>query len=111
MFDQASNTNKFNMASLFSPSELSFTAVPLSTGGSSSTAALRADGRTPLEYRDLTLDLAVVPGCVGSARVQIGDSQGSSEVWAGVRAEVEDVATGQHEPQGGRGRVILSLDW
>lgn len=97
------------MSTLFSPSEISFTSVPLSSTSSSS--ALRADGRSPLGFRDLTLDLAVVPGCVGSARVVIGDSQGSSEVWAGVRAEVEDVVVGELEPEGGRGRVVCSLDW
>lgn len=93
-------------SSLFSPSELSYTSTPLSA---SSTPLFRTDARTPLTYRDIVLDTHVVEGTIGSAKVVIGGLGGYTEVWAGVRGEVEDLpkdAEGE-----GHGRVVVSVEW
>ncbi|BGP19502.1 hypothetical protein JCM10213_006322 [Rhodosporidiobolus nylandii] len=103
--------------SLFSPAELSFAAVPLSHSAGAATglddeAPLRADGRTPLQYRDIVLQTGVsnAQGALGSARVVVEDAAGTSgggstEIWAGVRGEVENMEDGQEG-----GRVVVALE-
>ncbi|GAA5943992.1 uncharacterized protein JCM15063_006138 [Sporobolomyces koalae] len=102
--------------SMFSPAEVSFSAVPLT--GSSSTALqaddqpLRPDGRSPLQYRDIVLQTGVsqAQGALGSAQVTVDDAAGtagatSTEIWAGVRGEIENAAPGQTG-----GRVVVGLE-
>ncbi|GAA5853321.1 hypothetical protein JCM8547_000283 [Rhodosporidiobolus lusitaniae] len=102
--------------SLFSPAELSFTQIPLSHSSATSYAndevPLRPDGRSPLQYRDLVLQTGVsqAQGALGSARVVVEDAGGtgggaSTEVWAGVRGEVETMEEGQEG-----GKVVVSLE-
>ncbi|GAA5829847.1 hypothetical protein JCM5353_003431 [Sporobolomyces roseus] len=102
--------------SLFSPSELSYSSVPLSFSSSlthpSDDQPLRPDGRLPLQYRDITLQTGVsqAQGALGSARVMVEDSSGtagggSTEIWAGVRGEIENVVDGQTG-----GRIIVGLE-
>jgi len=103
--------------SLFSPSELSYSSVPLSFSSSlthpSDDQPLRPDGRLPLQYRDITLQTGVsqAQGALGSARVMVEDSSGtagggSTEIWAGVRGEIENVVDGQTG-----GRIVVGLEW
>ncbi|KAG9093728.1 hypothetical protein FRC07_011420, partial [Ceratobasidium sp. 392] len=54
-------------------------------GTSSDSSQLRGDGRTPLAYRPINLELGVAPTTNGSARSRIGDT----EVWTGIKLEVE----------------------
>lgn len=108
------------MASLFSTSELSFVSVPLSSSSSTPATSidplLRADGRQPLAYRDIVLatNVSQAQGALGSAKVQIGSVGGETEIWAGVRGEVEDVTDNgeeQHERGEQGGRVVVSIEW
>ncbi|BGP34847.1 hypothetical protein JCM10296v2_006671 [Rhodotorula toruloides] len=103
-------------ASLFSHAELTFAQVPLShsaaTAHPSDDAPLRTDGRTPLQFRDIILQTGVsqAQGALGSAKVVVEDAAGagggsSTEVWAGVRGEVENM---DEEHEGGR--VVVSLE-
>ncbi|GAA6036320.1 hypothetical protein JCM8097_001664 [Rhodosporidiobolus ruineniae] len=102
--------------SLFSPAELSFAQVPLThssaTAHPSDEPPLRPDGRLPLQYRDLVLQTGVsqAQGALGSARVVVEDAAGtaggqSTEIWAGVRGEVENMDEGQEG-----GKVVVSLE-
>ncbi|GAA5899757.1 uncharacterized protein JCM6883_005980 [Sporobolomyces salmoneus] len=102
--------------SLFSPAELSFSSVPLSFSSSlaqsSEEPPPRPDGRVPLQYRDITLQTGVslAQGALGSAKVVVEDSAGtagagSTEICAGVRGEIENVAPGQTG-----GRIVLGLE-
>ncbi|GAA5835870.1 hypothetical protein JCM3766R1_005873 [Sporobolomyces carnicolor] len=102
--------------SLFSPAELSFSTVPLTFSSSAAQAAeeapLRPDGRLPLQYRDLILHTGVsqAQGALGSAKVVVEDAAGtagaaSTEVWAGVRGEIENVQPGQTG-----GRIVVGLE-
>jgi exosome complex component RRP42 len=108
------------MTSLFSTSELSFVSVPLSTSSAPATSVdplLRADGRLPLAYRDILLatNVSQAQGALGSAKVQIGSTGGETEIWAGVRGEVEDVTDHGEEQQQERGeqggRIVVSIEW
>ena len=103
--------------SLFSPAELSFSTIPLTFSSSAAQAAeeapLRPDGRLPLQYRDLILHTGVsqAQGALGSAKVVVEDAAGtagaaSTEVWAGVRGEIENVQPGQTG-----GRIVVGLEW
>ena len=94
--------------------------VPLasSTSATSVEPLLRADGRQPLAYRDIVLatNVSQAQGALGSAKVQIGGAGGETEVWAGVRGEVEDVAVGAGDEQSAArgdqgGRVVVSIEW
>ncbi|GAA6009772.1 hypothetical protein JCM10207_004187 [Rhodosporidiobolus poonsookiae] len=102
--------------SLFSPAELSFAQVPLThsaaTAHPDDEPPLRPDGRLPLQYRDIILQTGVsqAQGALGSARVIVEDAAGtaggaSTEIWAGVRGEVE----GMDEGQDG-GKVVVALE-
>ncbi|GAA5836709.1 hypothetical protein JCM9279_007633 [Rhodotorula babjevae] len=102
--------------SLFSPSELSFAQVPLSHSAATSNPLddppLRLDGRTPLQYRDIVLETNVshAQGALGSAKVSLDDAAGTggggtTEVYAGVRGEIESM---EHGSAGGR--VVVSLE-
>lgn len=96
--------------SLFSPSELSFTSIPLTSSSTASTSnLLRSDARKPLNYRDLILDTAITEGSnIGNCKVLIGDTiLGYTEIWCGVRAEVEDVLNGEEHG----GRIVVSVEW
>lgn len=104
-------------ASLFSHAELTFAQVPLShsaaTAHPSDDAPFRPDGRTPLQFRDIILQTGVsqAQGALGSAKVVAEDAAGagggsSTEVWAGVRGEVENM---DEEQEGGK--VVVSLEW
>ncbi|GAA5824758.1 hypothetical protein JCM11251_005329 [Rhodosporidiobolus azoricus] len=103
--------------SLFSPAELSYAQVPLSHSTTTShpddDAPLRPDGRLPLQYRDLILQTGVsqAQGALGSARVVVEDAAGtggggSTEIWAGVRGEVENMEEGQ-----AGGKVVVALEF
>ena len=102
------------MSNLVSTSEQSYTSAPLS---SSTTLFLRSDARPPLSYRDITLDTHVVEGTIGSAKVIIGETgMGGlyTEVWAGVRGEIEDM--GKEDASTGvdgmgRGRIVVAVEW
>lgn len=104
-------------ASLFSHAELTFAQVPLShsaaTAHPSDDVPLRPDGRTPLQFRDIILqtDVSHAQGALGSAKVVVEDAAGagggsSTEIWAGVRGEVESMDDGQEG-----GKVVVSLEW
>lgn len=111
---------RFTMAatfSLFSPAELSFAQVPLVQPAGAALPGdevpLRVDGRTPLEYRQIVLetDVSRAQGALGSAQVTVHDAAGAgggayTQVWAGVRGEVDTISSGQ---QGGR--IIIGLEW
>lgn len=103
--------------SLFSPAELSFAQVPLVHPAGAALPGdevpLRVDGRTPLEYRQIVLetDVSRAQGALGSAQVTVHDAAGAgggayTQVWAGVRGEVDTISSGQ---QGGR--IIIGLEW
>ncbi|GAA5962217.1 hypothetical protein JCM8115_006632 [Rhodotorula mucilaginosa] len=102
--------------SLFSPAELSFAQVPLVQPAGAALPGdevpLRVDGRTPLEYRQIVLetDVSRAQGALGSAQVTVHDAAGAgggayTQVWAGVRGEVDTISSGQ---QGGR--IIIGLE-
>ncbi|GAA5907425.1 hypothetical protein JCM6882_003857 [Rhodosporidiobolus microsporus] len=102
--------------SLFSPAELSFAQVPLTHSTEAShpddDVPLRPDGRLPLQYRDIVLQTGVsqAQGALGSARVVVEDAAGtgggsSTEIWAGVRGEVENMEEGQEG-----GKVVVALE-
>lgn len=103
--------------SLFSPAELSFAQVPLVHSASatlpSDEVPLRVDGRTPLEYRQVVLetDVSRAQGALGSAQVTVHDAAGAgggayTQVWAGVRGEVDTISSGQHG-----GKIVIGLEW
>lgn len=103
--------------SLFSPAELSFAQVPLVHASAATRpgdeAPLRVDGRTPLEYRQVLLetDVSRAQGALGSAQVTIQDAAGAgggayTQVWAGIRGEVDSISPNQ---QGGR--IVIGLEW
>lgn len=103
--------------SLFSPAELSFAQVPLVHPAGAALPGdevpLRVDGRTPLECRQIVLetDVSRAQGALGSAQVTVHDAAGAgggayTQVWAGVRGEVDTISSGQ---QGGR--IIIGLEW
>ncbi|GAA5984697.1 hypothetical protein JCM10908_003465 [Rhodotorula pacifica] len=102
--------------SLFSPSERSFAQVPLVHPAAATRAGdeapLRVDGRTALEYRQVLLetDVSRAQGALGSAQVTVQDAAGAgggayTQVWAGVRGEVDTISSGQ---QGGR--IVIGLE-
>lgn len=64
----------------------------------------RADGRSSLDYRHITLETGVAPQVHGSARATIGET----EVVAAVRLEVEDHLLGEGKDGG---RVVCSVAW
>ncbi|GJN93160.1 hypothetical protein Rhopal_006207-T1 [Rhodotorula paludigena] len=90
-------------SALFSPAELTFAQVPLTHSAAAAhpddEVPLRLDGRTPLQYRDLVLETGVsqAQGALGSAKVSIEDAAGAggggtTEVYAGVRGEIETMS-------------------
>ncbi|BGP42934.1 hypothetical protein JCM10450v2_007053 [Rhodotorula kratochvilovae] len=102
--------------SLFSPAELSFAQVPLAHSAAAAhpddDAPLRADGRSPLHFRDIVLATGVsqAQGALGSAKVVLEDAAGTggggaTEVYAGVRGEIESMDDGQ-----AGGKVVVSLE-
>lgn len=104
-------------SALFSPAELTFAQVPLThsaaTAHPDDEVPLRPDGRTPLQYRDLVLETGVsqAQGALGSAKVSIEDAAGAggggtTEVYAGVRGEIETMNEGQDG-----GRIVVSVEW
>lgn len=100
--------------SLFSPAELSYTSVPLASSSIPSNAVsipLRADAREPLSYRDVILETDVSHGTLGSAKVVVGGAGGYTEVWAGVKGEVENVELGDEDEGAGAGKVVVSVEW
>ncbi|KAK4703345.1 hypothetical protein P7C70_g2876, partial [Phenoliferia sp. Uapishka_3] len=99
--------------SLFSPSEVSYTSVPLASTGvptGSVTVPLRADAREPLSYRDVVLETSVSLGTLGSAKVTVGGPGGYTEVWAGVKGEVENVEQSAEDASAGAGKVVVSVE-
>ncbi|GAA6046704.1 hypothetical protein JCM3770_003125 [Rhodotorula araucariae] len=102
--------------SLFSPAELSFAQVPLAQPAQPAhpddDLPLRPDGRSPLQFRDVVLETGVsqAQGALGSARVILEDAAGTggggaTEVYAGVRGEIETM----DDAQAG-GKVVVSLE-
>ncbi|SGZ23824.1 BQ5605_C023g09642 [Microbotryum silenes-dioicae] len=105
--------------STYSISELSYTQKALAsnaptTSSSASQPLLRADGRRPLSFRDiiLTTNVSQAQGAVGSALACLDDLGGQSQVMAAVRAEVEDVRTGEDEQPitSGNGGMTISIE-
>ncbi|PHH77580.1 hypothetical protein CDD80_466 [Ophiocordyceps camponoti-rufipedis] len=72
-------------ANLFSPAELAYLYKSLSQ-----TPAIRPDGRTATQFRPLTAETGILPGCNGSARVCLSDG---TEAIVGVKAELERTTT------------------
>ena len=110
---------------LWSPSEVSYVKVPLSSSSSSSpsngteSGFKRSDGRKRLGYRDLSIETStsLAQGAVASSVVTIGDSNsaslvdcgGETRVEAGVRAEVDTVQQqGQRQPGG---KIVVNVEW
>ncbi|KAM0746974.1 hypothetical protein T439DRAFT_329247 [Meredithblackwellia eburnea MCA 4105] len=93
------------MSTLFSPSEVSYTTVPLST------SSTRADGRSPFSYRDIILETDVSPQALGSARCVVGDGAGLySEVWVGVKGDVGPAEMELNEDGEGAGKILISVE-
>jgi len=75
---------------------------------------LRADGRSPEDFRLIALETGVAPLANGSARVSIGragpgrdrETEGGTEVVAAVKLEVDGLGEGQEG-----GNVICSVSW
>ena len=74
---------------------------------------LRADGRSPEDFRQIALETGVAPLANGSARVSIGrtgrDTDGGSsgtEVVAAVKLEVDGIG---EEKEGGN--VVCTVSW
>ncbi|KDQ20856.1 hypothetical protein BOTBODRAFT_100718 [Botryobasidium botryosum FD-172 SS1] len=67
-------------------------------------AGIRADGRSPTDYRNISLEIGVVPVANGSARARVGET----EVVAAIKLEVEDVGEGENEGRDG-GRVLCHV--
>lgn len=102
----------------YSTAELSYGSLPLASTSSSSKQAtilletpLRSDAREPLSYRDIILETTVSDGAIGSARVVVESIQGSTEIWAGVRGEVEDIILDDASDHNGMGKVVVSVEW
>ncbi|QRW15172.1 3' exoribonuclease family domain-containing protein [Ceratobasidium sp. AG-Ba] len=73
----------------------------------SKSVQLRGDGRTALAYRPINVELGVAPTTNGSARARIGQT----EVWTGIKLEVEKNATrysGSDGKDGGRVEVAVT---
>ncbi|RDA86490.1 hypothetical protein CP532_3614 [Ophiocordyceps camponoti-leonardi (nom. inval.)] len=66
---------------LFSPAELAYLHKSLSQR-----PPIRPDGRTATQFRPLTAETGILPGCNGSARVCFSDG---TEAIVGVKAEIE----------------------
>ena len=99
------------MTTTFSPSELSYAAHPLSHSTQSKPfgeSLLRSDARAALAYRDIGLETGVAQGTIGSARVIVDGAGGSTEIWAAVRGEVEELAETDGE---GMGKVVVNVEW
>jgi hypothetical protein len=90
------------MSSLFSPSELSYTSHPLLTP-----SLTRSDARSPTSFRPISLSTSISNNTLGSSKVSVSSALGGgvTEVWAGVRGEVEDCV------EGGGGRVVVAVEW
>lgn len=69
-----------------------------------SPSSQRADGRSALDYRHITIETGVAPQVHGSARATVGET----EVVAAVRLEVEDHLSGEGKDGG---RVACSVTW
>ena len=90
------------------------TSVPLASSGipaGAITVPLRADAREPLSYRDVVLETGVSLGTLGSAKVVVGGPGGYTEVWAGVKGEVENVEQSAEDASAGAGKVVVSVEW
>lgn len=74
----------------------------------SDTSQLRGDGRTALAYRPINLELGVSPATNGSARARVG----GTEVWSGIKLEVEKNET-RYAGSGGKdgGRIEVAVTW
>ncbi|EJT99346.1 ribosomal protein S5 domain 2-like protein [Dacryopinax primogenitus] len=89
-------------------------AAPLSKAESSylSTGLLlseRADGRSLLDYRPITLATGVVPSANGSARARVGDT----DVLVAVKLDavrLDDVVDGDDERQEGKAQFVCSVE-
>ena len=68
---------------------------------------MRNDGRTREDYRELTLDLGVIPQATGSARARLGLDAWSTDVIVTVKAEIG--APSAEHPGDGRLRCAVEL--
>jgi exosome complex RNA-binding protein Rrp42 (RNase PH superfamily) len=77
-------------------------------GTASDSSQVRGDGRTPFTYRPIGLELGVSPATNGSARARIGET----EVWTGIKLEVESNEM-KYVGASGRdgGRVEITVTW
>ncbi|KAG8709827.1 hypothetical protein FRC08_017992 [Ceratobasidium sp. 394] len=91
---------------MLSKAEASYIRTSL-LGTSSDSSQLRGDGRATLAYRPINLELGVTPTTNGSARARVGET----EVWTGVKLEVEKNGTryaGADGKDGGRIEVAVT---
>jgi exosome complex component RRP42 len=80
-----------------SPSEISFLRQGVEQD-------VRADGRSRLDYRPITMESGVLPQSNGSARISLGN--GETDLLASVKAEVGEPSTGAPNS----GRIEISVE-
>ncbi|KAG8718062.1 hypothetical protein FRC09_013237 [Ceratobasidium sp. 395] len=91
---------------MLSKAEASYIRTSL-LGASNDSSQLRGDGRTALAYRPIHLELGVASTTNGSARSRIGET----EVWTGIKLEVEKNRTRYADAEGkdgGRVEVVVT---
>jgi exosome complex component RRP42 len=67
---------------------------------------IRSDGRSRLDFRDISIETGMLPQANGSARVTLCGLGGATDVVAGVKASVT-----QPDPSSpGRGRILVAVD-
>lgn len=73
----------------------------------------RADGRTPFDFRAISLETGVAPLANGSARLSIGrnphNGSGGTEILAATKLEVETIEPGSSGVEGGR--MVCNVTW
>lgn len=79
---------------LLSPAELAYLHRSLSLK-----PPVRADGRSPTQFRPLTAETGILPGTNGSARVHFSDG---TEAIVGVKAEIEKTAGATSDEEHGK---------
>jgi exosome complex component RRP42 len=74
----------------------------------SDSGQLRGDGRGTFTYRSIGLELGMSPATNGSARARVG----GTEVWTGIKLEVETNETKSAGASGrDGGRVEFAVTW
>lgn len=80
-----------------------------------SPSPLRGDGRSPHQFRAVTLQTGAVPIANGSAHLNLGrssdESIGGTEVLAAAKLEVEDIGVVGSSSSGEGGRIVCTVSW